>query len=300
METQSKAKDFFINLGAIAALYTLVVSLVNLLFTVINSAYPQVTSGYSYLGSSTISWPVATLIIFFPIYIVLMWLLERDYKVNPDKQFSGIHKWLTYITLFLAGITLAVDLITVLYYFIDGQELTTGFILKVLVLLVIAGLIFYYYLSDAMGKLTSQMRMIFRVVAFIIILASIVWGFSVLGSPATQRLLKYDEQKVNDLMNLKNNIDSYYPSHSSLPDTLEEDGYIMGLDPQTNKPYEYVKTGKLTYNICAVFNKESPAVTQPNIYARPIGFPDWTHPAGHHCFEETINPNILTSPPLKY
>src|SRR3989344_8467627 len=80
-------KDFFINLGAIVALYTVVVTLLNLLFTIINVAYPKVTSYYSYYpGSQSISFPVATLIIFFPVYILLMWLLERGYFSEPEKK----------------------------------------------------------------------------------------------------------------------------------------------------------------------------------------------------------------------
>src|SRR3989344_3324605 len=219
MEPQTKGgvKDFFINLGAIVALYTLVGSLVNLLFTVINAAYPQITNGFNYMGSTSISWPVATLIIFFQIFILLMWLLEKEYKIYPEKQSTGIHKWLTYITLFLAGVAIAVDLITVLYYFIDGQELTTGFLLKIFVLLIIAGGIFSYYLSDILGKLTSKLRMIYRIIAFVIVVGSIIWGFSVLGSPRTQRLLKYDEQKISDLQNINNEITNYYSTQGTLP-----------------------------------------------------------------------------------
>src|SRR3989344_503718 len=136
METQAKtgAKDFFINLGAIVALYTTVVSLVNLLFRAINRAYPQIDHNYyGFFSNDSISWPVAAIIVFFPIFILLMWLLEKDYKVFPDKQYAGFHKWFSYITLFVFGIVLAGDLLTVLYYFIDGRELTTGFFLKVLV-----------------------------------------------------------------------------------------------------------------------------------------------------------------------
>src|SRR5579872_6388966 len=150
---KASAKDFFLNLGTIVALYTTVISLLNLLFTVINRAYPQVTT-YSYNGtyygssSSSISWPVAVLIIFFPIFILLMWLLERSYHIEPEKKHLGVRKWLTYITLFIAGLTLAGDLVTVLYFFIDGQELTTGFLLKVFVVLVITAAVFFYYISD--------------------------------------------------------------------------------------------------------------------------------------------------------
>ncbi len=39
---------------------------------------------------------------------------------------------------------------------------------------------------------------------------SIIWGFSVLGSPHTQRLIKYDEQKINDLQYINSQIQSYY------------------------------------------------------------------------------------------
>ena len=301
-QTKSGAKDFFINLGAIVALYTTVVSLLNLLFTIINTAYPQITNGYSYFGSTSISWPVATLIIFFPIFIFLMWLLEREYRINPEKQSAGIHKWLTYITLFLAGITIAVDLITVLYFFIDGQELTTGFLLKVLALLVVASGIFSYYLSDVLGKLTAKSRNIYCIITLLIILSSIVWGFSVLGSPRTQRLYKYDEQKVSDLTNIKYEIDSYYSLRGILPENLAEMAgsyYISAVDPETDRPYEYLRTSSTTYKICADFNKDSKDQIN-NSFAYPYGGVSWAHPAGHHCFEQVVNPNIYSKPtPLR-
>jgi hypothetical protein len=107
MDKQSNAKDFFINLGAIVGLYTVVYSLVDLLFTVINKAYPQISNGYDYAVSQSISWPVSILIIFFPIFILLMWLLEKEYKKFPEKQNAGVHRWLTYITLFISGLVIA-------------------------------------------------------------------------------------------------------------------------------------------------------------------------------------------------
>lgn len=107
MDKQSNAKDFFLNLGAIVSLYTVVYSLVDLLFTVINTAYPQINNGYDYVGSQSISWPVSILIIFFPIFVLLMWLLEKEYAAYPEKQNAGVHKWLTYITLFISGLVIA-------------------------------------------------------------------------------------------------------------------------------------------------------------------------------------------------
>jgi Domain of unknown function (DUF5671) len=311
METQSKtsAKDVFINLGAIVALYTLVVSLVNLLFTVINSAYPKITNAYQYMGSASISWPVATLIIFFPIFILLMWLLEKDFKANPEKQLSGIHKWLSYLTLFISGVTIAVDLITVLYYFIDGQEISTAFLLKVLVLLVIATGLFSYYLYDVRGKLTGELRKIYRIVATVIVVGSIIWGFAVLGSPRTQRLYNYDEQKVSDLSNIQNGIENFYSTKGKLPVNLDEvqntSYYFVLNDAETNKPYEYKKTGDLSYELCAVFNKDSKDGNSTSPQFSYYGGMSWEHVAGEHCFKRDINPNLYTEPakplmPVKY
>jgi hypothetical protein len=308
METQTKtsAKDFFINLGSMIALAIIVGHLIDLLFTVINRAYPTTTSySYGYYGSYSISWPVATLIIAFPVYILLMWLLERDYTKEPEKRFVGLRKWLTYITLFVAGFATAGDLVTVLYYFIDGREMTAGFIMKVLSVLVVALAVFFYYIYDVMGKLNGTSRKVWVGVSILIILGSVVWGFSVLGSPRTQQLLKYDEQKVSDLQNINNQVTNYYADKGTLPNTLEEmangNYYITQVDQQKQKPYDYKKTDEITYNLCAEFNKASPDTIGSNMYTSPVSYSSWNHPAGYHCFVETINPNMYSKPiPTRY
>ncbi len=298
---KTSAKDFFLNLGAIVALYTTVVSLLNLLFTVINSAFPQITTYYN--SSSSISMPVATLIIFFPIYILLMWLLEKSYAVEPEKKHLGVRRWLTYITLFIAGLVLAGDLVTVLYYFLDGQELTTGFILKVLsVLIVILG-VFMYYISDIREKLTTKSRKVWTIVASVIILGSIIWGFLVLGSPWSQQQIKYDQQKVSDLQNINYDVQNYYQQTGSLPSAITDIPYcatvsqMAGLqnvpcyDSQTKQPYEYtsINQSTKTYELCATFNKPSPTQNiSGDIDIRPYGMTQWNHLAGHYCFSETI------------
>ncbi len=290
-ESKTSVKDLFLNLGAIVALYTVVVSLVNLLFAVINHAYPQITSGYNYYGSQSISWPVAILIIFFPIYILLMWLLEKGYDVEPDRRTVGVRKWLSYITLFLAGLATAGDLVTVLYYFIDGRDLTTGFLLKVMSVLVVALAIFLYYISDIRGKLNSNSRKIWAGIASVIIIGSIVWGFSVLGSPRTQRLVKYDEQKVNDLMNITSGVQNYYSIKGVLPKNFAElatlNYGINQIDPQNQKTYEYRVVDNIHFEVCAEFNKSS---VEDNQKSYPYGGTSWSHVEGRHCFEQVAGP----------
>lgn len=296
-EPKTSAKDFFLNLGAIVALYVLVINLLMLLFTVINRAYPKI-GGYNYFGSSSISWPVATLIIVFPIFVFLMWLLEKNYRAEPEKRQIAVKRWLIYITLFVAGVALAVDLVTVLYYFIDGQELSMAFMMKVLSVFVVAGMVFYYYISEIREKLDSKKRKIWFSVVLVVILASIIWGFSVLGSPRTQRLYKYDNQKVNDLQNIDNGILNYYSQNGGiLPTTLDDLGknnYFIPQDSQSQSSYEYKKTGNSTYDLCAEFNNASDSndVMNNSRAMYPYSEGSWVHPAGYYCFSKKVPVNI--------
>lgn len=311
VQVKTSSKDFFLNLGAIVALYTTVISLLNLLFTVINKAYPQITTYYS--SSASISFPVATLIIFFPIYILIMWVLEKNYTVEPGKKHIGVRKWLTYITLFIAGLTLAGDLVTVLYYFLDGQELTAGFLLKVFSVLVVILMVFMYYISDIRGHLVSTNRKVWLLISVLLILASIIWGFAVLGSPWSQQLLKYDQQKVSDLQTMNYEVQNYYNLYASLPSAINDIPYcdtlsqMVGLknlpcyDPQTRQPYEYVLVGQSAkaYQLCATFNKSSTdnGQTSPNYYYDPTNS-NWSHPAGHYCFSQAIPASQYKTAPL--
>lgn len=308
---KASARDFFLNLGAIVALTTVVVSLLNLLFRVINSAYPQINTGYYYFGTSqSISFPVATLIIFFPIYVLLMWVLERGYAVDPEKRHLPIRRWLSYITLFVAGLTLAGDLVTVIYFFIDGQELTGGFLLKVLSVFVVTLMVFLYYIADIRGKSTPASRKMWTVAAFVIILASIIWGFAVLGSPRTQRLIKYDEQKVMDLQNINSQIQNYYQLKGVLPITLGEINQpysFVPTDSQTGQSYEYLNMGTSTpsntaYKLCATFNTTSRTSENSSLTrAMPqYGNEIWAHDAGYFCFNQTVNPSLYQNPKAIY
>ena len=80
------------------------------------------------------------------------------------------------------------------------------------------------------------------------------------------------------------------------------DYYVSQVDPQTQKPYEYEKIDDTTYNLCAEFNKASDdKMSQTSPYVdtvMPYGGASapWTHPAGKHCFNKTINPNMYSKP----
>jgi hypothetical protein len=66
---------------------------------------------------------------------------------DPTKRASRPRKWLTYLTLFVAGVSLVGDT-TALVYNLLGGELTIRFLLKAATIAIIAGGIFAFFLVD--------------------------------------------------------------------------------------------------------------------------------------------------------
>jgi hypothetical protein len=302
MNTKITAKDFFLHLGAIATFYASTIALIALLFEVINFAYPKVTEYYQYSFPS-ISLQVATLIVAFPLFLFLSWLMQKSYDSEPALRDAPIRKWLAYITLFVAGAVVAGDLVTVIYMFLDGQELTLGFLLKVLALGVVSAGIFLYYLREIRNQITPSERNLWRIIAVVFILASIVLGFMVIGSPASQRERRYDNERVSDLQNIQWQIVSYWQRKEALPATLAEledsiSGFKVPKDPRTDMPYVYRLTGQSAraFELCATFDEGTlssrSSVQYPPTYPRGGMGESWEHTQGVQCFERTIDPEL--------
>jgi hypothetical protein len=88
---------------------------------------------------------LATVIVTFPIFVVVHSLIQTQLRKRPDLYFSPVRRWLTYVALVIAAIVLVADAVWFVTSFIQGQ-LTIRFVLESLVLLVLGGGIFLYYL----------------------------------------------------------------------------------------------------------------------------------------------------------
>lgn len=143
------AREAFLYLLMFLTLYISAFSFGTLLFQYINRWLPDVLEqSYMYDGmSETIRWSTSALLIAFPIFYYVSWVVYRSIKKDPDKRASKIRKWLTYVTLFVAAGVIIGDLITLVFNVLGG-ELTLRFVLKVLTIGGIAGAIFGYYLWD--------------------------------------------------------------------------------------------------------------------------------------------------------
>jgi Domain of unknown function (DUF5671) len=94
---------------------------------------------------SAIRWSLASVIISFPLFFGMARMITGEVRRNAEKAKSAVRKWLAYLGLFVGSVTLMIDLISLLYYLLEGA-LSTRIILKVTVLCVIVGMVCWYYL----------------------------------------------------------------------------------------------------------------------------------------------------------
>src|SRR5579872_4494089 len=132
-KARTTPKDFFLWAGAMVALYWSVVAFIFLMFDYINYALPNALQYQSDPYQSSIPYDMASLVVLLPIYLLIMLFIRRDIVRDPARSEVWVRRWLLILTLFVAGVTAAGDLVILLTTFFRGEELTLAFLLKVLI-----------------------------------------------------------------------------------------------------------------------------------------------------------------------
>jgi len=307
-------RDVFLHLLAIVTLYWSSVTFVTLLWQYINYFFPDALNRYynSFAFTGPIRFAISSLIIVFPVFILVSWYLNKVYRKEAAVRESKIRKWLLYLTLFIASLVIIGDLVAVINIFLNG-EMTVRFILKALSVLLVAGVVLGYYLDDVRRETPTKLAKNFAWGTGAVVLVAVVGAFFVVGSPQSARLVQFDQQKIMDLENIQGQIVNYWQRKEVLPNSLNDlndpiSSFKVPVDPQTNQPYQYnikysTDSSALQFELCANFNMSSQNNAQ-SILNKPMpvaGIPDsynqnWDHPAGDYCFERTIDPQLY--PPL--
>lgn len=125
-----------------------------------------------------------------------------------------------------------------------------------------------------------------------------------IGSPNTQREIRFDEQRIGDLQNIQNQVIYYWQGTQKLPATLGDivdptRGVSLPADPLTGLSYGYNIKSPLEFSLCATFTRTS--TDQGGYYApiktapvSPAGAPylgdsGWSHGVGNMCFDRKID-----------
>jgi hypothetical protein len=297
---KTTAKDFFLYLGILIGLYVSSISFIVLLFQIINK-YFSLPGDMMYGLEGSMRSSLSALIIFFPAFIYLTYIVGKDLKNFPEKKDMWVRRWLIFLTLFVSGLAIAVDLVTLVYRFLGAEDMTTRFVLKVLVVLVVAITIFKSCLSDLRRDptiITKKMKISLYAVSTVVILAVII-GMMTIGSPAKQRAVRMDEQRISDLMNIQSQIVyTQWQNKGDIPETLDAlkdpiSNFMLPTDPETKQSYEYKKITKNSFELCANFKSESkPEKTKSMAYRYGVEGENWQHGIGRTCFQRTIDDKL--------
>lgn len=299
-------KDFFLWLGAMVALYWSVVAFIFLIFSYIDYALPNVLAYRPDPYQGGMPYEMASLLVLTPLYIALSFFIRNDIRRDPTRKEIWVRRWAIILTLFVAGATVAVDVITLLTTFFRGEELTTAFLLKVLLVLLVAAAGFAYFaldLRDYWDRFRGRARSV-SVALGVLVVLSILGGFFIVGTPMQARLYRFDDQKVSDLQNIQYQIVNYWQQQGELPGGLSDlndplSGYAVPSDPESGASYEYAMTGRNSFNLCAMFNAisqpgSSSAVSYPSApvpagASGDLSASNWQHGAGEVCFTRSID-----------
>jgi hypothetical protein len=271
-------KFFFLSIGVVASLIASASSFLSLLFTTLDHVFPDVlTSSYQY-GYVSYSFDqmrssIALLIIIFPVFLILSHFWLKTIKNGLSHWNEVLKRWSLYLIIFLASVMVVVDLVTLVRYFVSG-EITLRFILKVLGVLVVAKVVGVNYLSELGVKvplLGKKKNILLTVVSSTLVVLAVVYGFYVMGGPGSQRDLRLDQRRIEDLQSIQYQVINFWQQKEKLPVSLDElknpiSNYMVPQDPEFEKglSYEYRKISDKTtktnpsFELCATFTLPIP------------------------------------------
>lgn len=282
---KSSAVDVVINFFSFIVLGIVATALGTLYFQVINKSFPdplaEMAGRGDWASTRSIHYAIASLLIGFPLYYAAMRIWFRKYREDEGRTESRLSKWLTYIVLLIAAVTIVGDLIAVLFKLLQG-ETSARFLLKALVILVIAGVIFgFYYLERKKIQYRRNIpQSVFRNFGWAVtgmVALGILLGFFAAGSPDTARKQAFDLQRARNLSELSRCIEQYGRDLGQLPASLNQlrnsgrYAYCANSmrDPETTGEYEYRIVTPMReegaarvaeFELCAVFSLEAKGV----------------------------------------
>lgn len=134
------------------------------------------------------------------------------------------------------------------------------------------------------------------VAAAAVVAATVVAAIFAIGSPATQRQLRLDERRVEDLQHIDMLTRLYAQQRGALPPDLAtlaaQPGQRLAVaDPVGGERYGYEVTGPRTFRICAVFTTDTAAAGNAR------GGDEWNHAAGRQCFDRKVEADAMADAP---
>ena len=294
MLKNNNAKFAFLYMFSLVALLFVALGAGQVIFQAINKFIADFTAPYGNgFNSSLLKFAISSLIIATPIYFLTMRYLERNLQAGDLDREAPVRRWLIYFILFVSSVVMIVWLMITIGNFLDG-DLTSKFILRAITVIVIAGIIFSYYLYDIRRreiKKNNKVILGYLIAALLISVGSLIASFFFVESPAAARARRHDEAVLGHFTQIDSMLSAYYSKNTKLPETLDkaQDSapYVVLStlkDPLSGKTYEYKRLDNASYELCADFmtdNRKTTPDESTYTYADR-----WPHDKGHQCLKQ--------------
>lgn len=288
------AKYVFYYLLALVALAFTAVSVGLVVFAIINQT---LASPWFYSDSnSSLRFAISALLIATPIFFVTTSLIFKGLRKGELEIDSPARRWLTYLILFVSAVTILGVLIAVMNNFLSG-DFTARFILQMLTVILIAGIIFSFYLYDIRRDNPQEGGVVIKAFfwgALVLILASFVAAWFFVESPSVTRAKKLDNKMINSISMVENSINSFYEDKGRLPQDLAEiqsSRYVYFsdqdlVDSDSGLPLVYEPSEGGDYKLCATFRTDTnnPEADSNQTYR----YDNRRHDAGYYCFDLSV------------
>lgn len=245
-DTKAKALDVFVYLGIGITLVVSVYNLLQILFTAIDRKFVDVLSPiYVDSYNSDMRMAIALLVVMFPLYMYLSWYTARDIAKFLYKRDLTIRKIMIYLTIFVTVCSIIGTVVSIIYTYLGG-ELSVRFAYKAVSVFVVSlGVFGYYFYSIRRNySVKSYIPAIAIVVSAVVVITSIVWSISIVGTPSEMRAKRLDGTRLSNISGIQQQILNRIQNTDKLPLKLDELndpilGYSVPTDPITNVSYGY-------------------------------------------------------------
>lgn len=121
-------------------------------------------------------------------------------------------------------------------------------------------------------------------------LGTVAIGLSVIESPATMRLKKTDERRINDLKEIIQAASDIHDQDGTAPERLEDliaqsNDRLDSTDPVTGTHYEYRRLPESRIEVCAIFSASNEIRGNSDTIYFNKNWRNLFHDVGRHCFE---------------
>lgn len=148
-------------------------------------------------------------------------------------------------------------------------------------------------------------RKVIGAVATVAVVALVIAGLFAVGSPATARKFKADQERRNRLSQMHYVLAGHVREEGTLPGSLDDIddevlrqagyGFDPRRDPATGEFFEYRKLSDRRYEVCADFETSSEDDRAINEFGPYPG--DLEHGVGRTCFDRRITDQDVESAP---